>query len=232
MEKNKDLSLIISSCDKYKSLWEPFFTLLKKHWADCPFEVYLLSQNPDYPGIKNLYRKNKGWSTDVRIALEGMDTKYFILLSEECILKEKINTERILELLEIVKKEDICHLGLTPLRIGGFSDFKDYTDLVDVLEDPYRVNFQPGIWNKDIFLKVLKDGETIWEMEVNGSKRSGEFKPFVRVKDKTFADFMDAAQDGKIREEAAIYLKKEGFDFSHDMVFEVEMVKFPNLPYH
>jgi len=211
-----DIVLIVTSCDKYKSLQEPFFKIFKKYWPDCPFEVRLILLN------------SGNWAREIKEALEKIEAPYFFRMSDDSLLSEKVDTEKILELFEIVKKENICFLGLSlfPRYDIDFPQFKNYPDLIEINNDPYRVNLRPGIWNKEVFVKILKDGETMWEMEIEGTKRSGEFKPFVVVK-KPVLNFIESSADGKITKEAVEHLKKEGFDFSSDTVF----AKFSKYPH-
>ena len=37
---------------------------------------------------------------------------------------------------------------------------------------PYRVSTQGAIWNVDALRGILKVGESAWEFEINGTKRS------------------------------------------------------------
>ena len=43
---------------------------------------------------------------------------------------------------------------------------------------------QASIWDKYIFCEIIKDGETAWDMEINGSIRSNKIDaPFLSVKE-------------------------------------------------
>ena len=41
MEKSVSCAVVVCSCDKYSDLWDPYFELFKKFWADCPYPVFL-----------------------------------------------------------------------------------------------------------------------------------------------------------------------------------------------
>lgn len=43
-------------------------------------------------------------------------------------------------------------------------------------EAPYRVSTQGAVWRKDILAALLKKGESAWEFELNGTKRSRNLK--------------------------------------------------------
>ncbi len=216
----EDIALIVPSCDKYKGLWKPFFTLLKKYWFDCPFKIYLISENPNYLGtvltiLEGILEKDQSWATRLKNALEKIKEPYVFLMLDDYFLMEKVDTERILKLFEIMKKENICHLGLTPFfHPVDFPQFKDYPDLIEVMQDPYRVTLQAGIWNREILIKILKDGETPWETEEQGTERSYEFEPFVMMKDEFLIKYIQGVVKGEMPGETREYLKKEEIDFS------------------
>ena len=49
MNNTTECSVLISSCDAYADLWRPFFTLFWLNWDDCPFPVYLSTNELHYP---------------------------------------------------------------------------------------------------------------------------------------------------------------------------------------
>jgi hypothetical protein len=43
---NNNLSIVVSSCDSYSDLWNPFFTLLKKYWIGIEkYPIYLCTES-------------------------------------------------------------------------------------------------------------------------------------------------------------------------------------------
>lgn len=227
MKKLSDIVMVVPSCDKYKELWKPFFVLLKKYWPDCPFKIYLISENPNYPGVEGIAKKDEGWATNMKRALEKIKEPYILLIIEDFLLSRKVNTQKVLELFEIMKKENICHLGLTPfLRRVYFPQFRNYPDLIEVRKDSlgekvnnrqnfywlhYRVTTQAGIWNKEIFNKILREGEDIWETELIGTSRSYQFEPFVMMKDESVIKYVNCVDKCKITEEGRKYLEDNNF---------------------
>ena len=49
---SEDIAFVVSSCDKYYFLWDPFFKTLEKYWPDCPFQLYLITNSLDYQNEK------------------------------------------------------------------------------------------------------------------------------------------------------------------------------------
>ena len=42
---NKDCTVLVTSCDKYRDIDGPFIKLWRKFWPYCPFEVVLLTES-------------------------------------------------------------------------------------------------------------------------------------------------------------------------------------------
>jgi len=53
-ELNGKIAVLVVSCDKYADLWPPFFQLFLRFWPECPFSVYLISnqKGPAYHDVK------------------------------------------------------------------------------------------------------------------------------------------------------------------------------------
>ena len=42
---DKNLTILVTSCDKYSDLWIPFIKLFRKFWSDCPYKLVLISES-------------------------------------------------------------------------------------------------------------------------------------------------------------------------------------------
>ncbi len=61
----------------------------------------------------------------------------------------------------------------TPRGAGAFDwGSIDTVDIIEGLDDEYRVSMQAGIWNREPLLKILKPNETPWQFELDGSNRA------------------------------------------------------------
>ncbi len=69
----KMVAVLVTSCDKYQDLWEPFFTLFFRYWQDCPYPVYLGTNHLkyDHERVKTIAVGDEtDWSSDFRSMLE------------------------------------------------------------------------------------------------------------------------------------------------------------------
>jgi len=215
--------MIVPSCDKYSILWEPFFSLKEKYWKDCPFKTYLISENPYHPGAEGIKEESQSWATNLKSALGKIGAPYIYLHLEDMLIAEEVNTKRVVELFEIMKKENILKLGITPfLHETNFSQFREYPDLIHVGTDPYRVSTQLGFWYRETLMQILKEGENIWQTEIDGFERTIKLEPFVMMKDEWVIKVVNSFCQGKITDEGKKFLEKEGFDFPLNTSFKVD----------
>lgn len=219
----KKCAIFVSSCDAFGDAWEPFFKLFFRYWPDCPFQVYLIANQLQYndPRVEtiNIY-PDKGWAVNMIETIEKFDFPYIIYFQEDYFLKNKVDTKRILNLLEILIKEQAAYLRLWPSP-GPDENFKNYADIGLIKKNsPYRTSLQAAIWDVKVFRDLLIPGETGRDMEFLGSERSKAIKnPFLSVARSRFFNinnnpaieyFCTGIVKGKWNYGVVKFLKKEG----------------------
>jgi len=182
----KNYSLLVSTCDSYSDLWNPFFTLLNKFWPtiDCP--IYLMTESVEYSfkGLDircplSIQNSSTTWSERLIRTLETINTEYLILILDDFWFKEPVNTSLIERFVEYISKDqDIGFICLRKQPISTSEKPSDrYPELIQYgSRNPYRINAQAGLWNKYYLIKILRKHETPWEFEWYGSKRSRFFR--------------------------------------------------------
>ncbi|MEO5643292.1 MAG: hypothetical protein ABIQ40_19505 [Bacteroidia bacterium] len=248
---NSDTAVLILSCDKYKDAWAPFFALFQKFWPSCSFPVYLgTNESPFETKNTKIIHSGKAadWSTDTRKLLEQIPEKYVIILLEDYFLEQAVNQEWLSACLEFTKKKNASFM-----RIASFR--KDYEPMyafdrstdnprfgITRLNAPFRVNLQAGIWNRNDLLELIKDGESPWEFEVQGSVRSRTMhKPFLGITESSEKDILSgpipylctAITKGTWMREAVELCKNENvpIDLSHRPL-ETKMQYLKRKIYH
>ena len=174
-------AILILSCDKYADVWEPFFLFFKKYWSDCPFPVYLGTNQKQFSfyKVKQIFsNRNTTWSDELKVILEQIPEKYIIIILEDYFIYESVNNDKISEIIEVMKKNDAAYmkLGAFPAK---YNELWPYTTLsgaddigVIAKDSKYRLCLQTAIWNKDVLLSLLNPTENPWQFEIEGSKRS------------------------------------------------------------
>ncbi len=174
---NQDLAILICSCDSYEDVWSPFFYFFHKYWADCPWPVYLMTNHKEYadPSVSTIATgEDKDWSTGFLRAVERMNSRHVLIIMEDYFLLDKPNQAFLEQAVPFMRKHRLSYLRLFPrpapddslgelanTAIGRISKHADY-----------RVSLQAAIWDTDYIKRLVRVGESAWEMEINGSQRS------------------------------------------------------------
>lgn len=180
-----DCTLLVASCDAYSDLWEPYFALISRYWPDCPFPIALITENkrPNLGRVRALHLgQGLDWSSLLLRALDAVSTPYVLLSLEDFFLRRTVDTQRVIALLDALKRENLNMLRLIPRpgpkgrRLKGlYGGIAPHT--------PYRVSTQAALWRVTVLRQLLLPGESAWQFEVNGSKRSSLYQGFASVWD-------------------------------------------------
>lgn len=170
-----DCALLVVSCDPYADLWPPFFALLRRHWPDCPFAIYL-GAGPAAPapaGVRML-RSNAGrdWSRCLMDYLAALPQRYVLLMLEDFFLRSPVSTPAILHCLRFLERHDGVQLRLIPRPKPTGRLREDPNIGVAAPDSPYRLSTQAAIWDRHRLLSLLREKESIWEFEINGNQRA------------------------------------------------------------
>lgn len=177
-----DAAVLIVSCDKYADVWPPMLELLRRHWPDCPYPIYLGAnhQTVTDPRVRSiLIGDDPGWAAGVREMLRRVDSEYIILLLEDFFLTAPVDTVRIQELAALARDRGVGSLLLRahepPFRMPG-APVKDAPGLTRIAaRHPYRVTTQAAIWRKEVLERLLLPGFSAWDFELIGSWYSRKF---------------------------------------------------------
>jgi hypothetical protein len=175
MSDKADLSILVISCDSYADAWPPFFSLFWQYWPDCPYPVFLGANQKGFsdPKVHSLMAgQDTGWSHSVRRMMEHLDGKYVLVLLEDFFFFRAVDTAHIASLFSSLVNLNGAYLRLKPFPRPDRT-IPAYPN-IGLIEPgaPYRVALQAAIWKKDVFLRLLKPGETPWQMELRGTVRS------------------------------------------------------------
>jgi hypothetical protein len=208
-----ECSLIISSYDGFRDAWMPFSYLFKKYWGDCPFNIYAITNHKTFPiGKTYLAGDDRGWANNITELLNTIETPYVLYMQEDYFIKSKVNTDRILVLLEQMKELKGDYLRLYPVpppdevtRIPAIGINRNSTRYVNSL--------QASFWVKDRMLDLIKPNETAWDFEIKGMKRAylSPFR-FLCVHTKAIDYVMTGITKGKWNPESIKLFEKEKLD--------------------
>ncbi len=172
-------SLVVSSCDKYETVWYPYFELIRKYWPDRPKDIYLITETRSYAhkGLNiicvNAAENECTWSERLYRCLSQIRTKYIIFSLEDFFLLDRVKNERIEECfawMEENPKIAVCRLAISDhkgLKVAGqYGSFRIAGDDIG-----YRLDTQFALWNREALMGFLDMSESPWEFETFGTKR-------------------------------------------------------------
>jgi hypothetical protein len=171
-ESDLSCSVLVVSCDKYRDLWTPFFTLFARYWPDCPMPVYLGTNcaRLEHENVTTLNAGNdEAWSRRLRFFLQNLNSEYVLLLLEDFFLDRPVSSVEVDAQVRLLRSRDGTALRLFPnppadYRRGGMG--------VLHTRAAFRVSLQAAIWNRSRLLELLAGEESPWDFEIFGSQRS------------------------------------------------------------
>lgn len=226
MPMPSSVTILVSTCDRYAGVWPTLCYSFKKYWPDQPWPLRFVTNHLDPPcGEAIKVGRDQGWTHATRQALQAMETPIVHWIHEDYWLFKKVNTAALLEFAQIVLRGDADYIRLTP-NIGelrGSSAYEPDPRLHVVPHDAeYRAALQAALWRVTTLLGLLRDGESAWLFETEGSKRArGKNERFLSVKDTSYFPFPrgtdpewddEVVRRGVWTGEAARYLKLEGLN--------------------
>lgn len=166
--KCSDTAFVVVSCDKYSTLWEPFFTCLSKYWPDCPFDKFLVSNHLDVSDKSVTVVKigdDKSYSDNLRIALEQIDYEWIILWLDDVFISDNVQTERLIHILTHVKQSGAVYLKLAADMPMAY--LPDPGEEVGPLPKgiKYRSAIGCTLYKKNTLLKLLTPKASAWDLD-------------------------------------------------------------------
>ena len=216
MKKNsisidKNCALIVSSCDAYSDLWEPFFNLFKRYWSDCEMPIYLITEEKKKE-IQNVSficaGKDSNWSDRLMYSIEKINKPYVILMLEDFFLRSKISNENLNNIFNQFVIKDMNMIRLID-RTGPNLNLDNSCNIGQIKKGtPFRVSTQASIWKSKILKKLLIKDESIWEFEINGTTRAEKFENFYSVISPIFTYKHHVVERGKWFPWSALYFSR------------------------
>jgi hypothetical protein len=177
----KRIPIIVSSCNKYRYLWDIQLQLFDKYWKECPHEIYYISETSQLPIFDsklkleniNLNIETSGpsdWSYMMRMFLNNLESDYFIYMQEDYVLTDYVDQNRLDKLVKYVVDNDVNYVRFIASP-GGNGDIILIDDDVSIREiekgQQWRTSLMVAIWNKNVFLELINSDMNItpWQFE-------------------------------------------------------------------
>jgi hypothetical protein len=170
------VTIVVSSCDTFFDVWKPFAYFLRQYWADCPLRILLIVNELRIASrvITPLsVGQDRGWATNLRVALEHIATPYVLYAQEDYFFTRPVESNALAadfaDMIEL-GTDSLCFRARTHIE-RAFRPLNERFGVVPVDSDG-RTRNQITLWKRDALHSILRDGESGWEMERDGSERT------------------------------------------------------------
>lgn len=225
------LTLVISSCDRFSDLWETSLMFLQKNWGNRGIRTILLTDKPTsytHEGVE-VYCAGEGLEYPQRMkALLGtISTEYILVTLDDYFLIQPVENERIQRLLSVMDTEKIDYIRMFADPDSNVG-FKEYHDLYQIdLNENYAVNLYQSIWRASFLSATLKDSISIWNYEVSLSRTAKRLCSLCVLSKGGEFEILDVIRKGKILHKAKRYLKRQHIELENRSVLPYR-IEFKN----
>tara|TARA_Y100001970_G_scaffold128478_1_gene158645 strand:+ start:773 stop:1573 length:801 start_codon:yes stop_codon:yes gene_type:complete len=160
--------ILVNSCQKYKYIINPFFTMLRRWWNKCDLPIYLAC-NGNLEEYKNKYDiniieqdKDYGFVEGRVHALKLLeDYDNVIMLQDDFIIERFVDNNKIHKMIEIMntdKNIGCIRLMPCPGPKGEKHIFDNGEVLAEFKQDCWcRFSFQAAIWKRTYYIRFFEE---------------------------------------------------------------------------
>jgi len=170
------VALVVSSCDAFFDAWRPFAAFLQKFWADCPLDIFLVTNELAVRSsrIRALpVGEDQGWSGNFLRVLDQVAHPYILYVQEDYFLTAPVKSAQLAtDIAEVIalNADSLC-LRARPRKDPGFQPLNDRFGVVSLNSDG-RTRCQVTLWKRNALHSILRPEETAWNFEARGSGRT------------------------------------------------------------
>lgn len=244
----KDVTIVVSSCDKYRALWPGFFHCLFRYWpqletqhTQTPIVLIAGKETFTHPRAQVFQTgEDKGWSQNLLDVLAKVKTRYVLYFQEDYFLCAPVREEKVFSTLTLMNKNPkVVYCQFNEDAVFGRPEHPHVSQVFCAREGllqkalcaRYRNSLQAALWRTDTLKSLLKASETPWQFESEGNKRS------VNMEKETGATFLifqhpapfvylNALRRGQLERVVVAWIRKEAVPFPKENPYPVR-----NTPY-
>ena len=170
------VAILVSSCDAFFDAWRPFVFFFRKHWADCPFPVFLIVNRLQ---VRSTLLQpipvgpDRDWASNMQVALSHIPQPYILYMQEDYFLNGPVKSNQLAGDFAYAFEHDaasFCFYARSQLE-HDFQPLNDRFGIVPPNSDG-RTRLQVTLWKKEALASALRPGESAWNMEARASERT------------------------------------------------------------
>ena len=249
MNNSNRLTITMDLWDKYADVRKYFFESLKKYWPSNPYPI-VMACNTDItseklPGELIISGNDSTDSKRHLDILKNVSTEYVLLIVEDGLLLDEVNTSRIEKILDFMDENniDFCKMIPTPNKKG--KKIKDLKKSKYINKrQPYGINYLCGIYRRSFLYSVLdSECKDSWEIEemllkVATESERGYYSDKIVVTDNPLNIYF-CVEKGRWNNKAVRLIKSNGYEFDstrpvwsrmHDFIAKIKHMSSALLP--
>lgn len=214
---NKDLTVIISTCDKFSDLWDANIQLLNKNWADRNVDTFLVTDKPTDRMFENVTVIAAGEGKEITERLKAVlplvKTKYILFTLDDYFLTLPIVDAEIVDDIRVMEKHNLDFMRIfvvskKHLRNRKAVEIEKNIFLLNNYAGDYIVTLYAGIWQKKFMEQTLTETMNAWQYEVSLTKKARELKARCADSRRGELPILDVIRKGKVLTKARKYFNE------------------------
>ena len=176
----ENVTIVFSSCERYKPIWDGFFLLFDRYFpkTDCNiygtvkdnyiFKQYLVRGN-NYSG------DDTSFSTSLLKTLKRIKTKYILFFLDDFYITNYVQSDYVDNAIGLmIKNPKIKNIVLKDFLSTKAKCNVRYNDDFWVVKKkaPYKCTTQTGFFERKYLISLLRKGESAWDFEYIGTYRA------------------------------------------------------------
>lgn len=220
------LALLLPAYDPYKDAFDIYMDLFMKNWPDCPYPFIVTNMNfqCDYP-LKGFRLINCGdekrYKVRLRKGLDAINAKYYLILEEDRMFTQKIDTCDIEEILNFMDEYDVKYYRMNPsfFKKKKRDRYGEKAHHYHVLaKEPYGRSGATSIWRADYIREFQEIYEDEYAAENTYLKESlcmsERYVKDCATDDRNVLHVLHCIEKSKWVKSSQKRLEKMGYDFS------------------
>ncbi len=173
----QDVCIFVSSSDNTFDVFSLVSGSVAKRWPGEVFDLYVgLNQQIAKAPFHTISAPVSGWCAELEYQINALPEKfrYIILILDDFFFYEKVDTDELVRLIDMVRGRHIHYLRLKLLERSGLGkaliflrSLRRNSDGIIRLthDEPYYSSLQVAIWDRAHLSEMLKQDGSIWEFE-------------------------------------------------------------------
>jgi hypothetical protein len=175
--KNKDITIIVNTCDDYNDVLKLFFAALTEYWPDIEIPVVINSELIKYDQYNATthvsQNRSNSWGKRLISTLESIESQFVIMLYDDYILEDFVKTYDVIKAENLLLEDphaSVVYLNDTRLKVKNNNSNSHFLKVEDNCD--YRLNSCPALWRRKDLISFTGLSDNPWAWEVFGSYRT------------------------------------------------------------